>query len=315
MTNATAATTDSSLKTMAPATLSGSDISRLVDNAECLDLDYYHTRANRFLGSPNEVECEGCLSISPELESDDFDLESPNRVAGALYEKFGDVMDYKYDGSLHDGLEIASQPATLAYHMKKFGWADVLKILSSYSKSHDAGTCGFHVHVSRKGLGHTDETRELVIAKLLYLVDEWFTPSGPLGKFSRRDMTDGDQTYWCKPNKVGIKSTDSRKDFDKKYADYKMSYEGRDRYRALNLTNSATIEFRMFRGTHNPETFAATLQLVDCMVKFCKTHTTAEIQSCKFGDIVATCKYAELASYCTRRGISLSRSRNTRSAR
>lgn len=40
----------------------------------------------------------------------------------------------------------------------------------------------------------------------------------------------------------------------------KSSYSGR--YKAVNLLNSATIEFRMFRGTLHYNTLIATLQLI-----------------------------------------------------
>lgn len=315
MTNNTTTAYPETAKTMKPATLTSSEISDLVENADDAYLSYHHTEARLFLGSPNMEECEGVMSLSPELESDNFEDYCPEKVAGALRDYAGDIrgirlLDTKHDGSLRNGLEIASQPASLAYHMRDYNWANILKILSTYSESHDAGTCGLHVHVSRKSLGHTDEARDLVIAKLLYLIEKWFTPDGALGKFSRRDMNCDDDTYWCKTNKIGIKSSDKRKDFDRKYKEYKSTDEYSDRYHALNLTNHSTIEFRMFRGTHNPETFAATLQLVEAMVRFCKTHTTTEVQTCRFGDIVATCKYAELASYCTRRGICLRQTRN-----
>ena len=306
-------TTESTLKTLAPRKYTDSELKNFVNSADFVALDYYHTMASSFLGSPNKQECEGCLSLGVELESDNFGYDGTNRpeyVAGGIKAYLGNDMDTKHDGSLNHGMEIASQPATLDYHMTKYMWRDTLKLLSMYSESHDAGSCGLHVHVNRKALGHTDDARDLVVAKLLYLVEKWFVAGGALGKFSRRDMTDYDQMYWCKKNNLGLKSTDSRKVLDEKMKAYKNSDEAFDRYNAINLTNAHTIEFRMFRGTHNPETFAATLQLVDCMVRYCKTHTLTEVQNCRFGDIVATCKYAELAAYCNRRGICLRQTRN-----
>ena len=44
-----------------------------------------------------------------------------------------------------------------------------------------------------------------------------------------------------------------------------------DRYYAVNLSNHTTIEFRVFRGTLNINTFMATLQFVESVIQFIKT--------------------------------------------
>jgi hypothetical protein len=67
-----------------------------------------------------------------------------------------------------------------------------------------------------------------------------------------------------------------------------MKNRNLDRYYAVNLTNRNTIEFRMFRGTMNIETFFATMELVDNIVKLCKDKTTNEIQTMNFEDLLTT---------------------------
>lgn len=150
----------------------------------------------------------------------------------------------------------------------------------------------------------TDETRELAISKIMFIMERFY--ENELYKFSRRP-TLSSMARWAKKNDSNITTTDRRAAFIEKA---KNASCHRDRYCALNLTNRNTIEFRIFRSTLNPQTFAATLQLVDSIVKFAKTHTTIEVQQCTFGDIVAECKYAELSAYCTRRGIALNHSNN-----
>jgi hypothetical protein len=39
------------------------------------------------------------------------------------------------------------------------------------------------------------------------------------------------------------------------------------------------------------------------MVAFCKTHTTPQVQTCTWSDLIATCDRPELAEYCDKRGI------------
>ena len=162
-------------------------------------------------------------------------------------------------------------------------------------KSHDGRNCGLHVHVSRAALGMTPEAIDMVCAKILVLMDK-FTPE--LIAFARRDWT---TNHYCKKydgfNGSGENST------KKLLGKFKPCKDSRDRYHALNLTNSATIEFRIFKGTLNPLTLRATVQLCDTLVQYCKTHTTPEVQTATWSDLVDTCKLPELKEYCRARGI------------
>ena len=244
-------------------------------------------------GDPNKD-----IMLGIELETDRFTGDvTPNRLARFLHQAFGDRVYCKSDGSLDHGVEIVSHPAPLRYHMRKFGWADILGIADECgAHSHDAGTCGLHVHVGRAALGNTDDARDLCIAKLLLVMERFAT--NEIMAFSRR----GGENHYCKNVRIGIEPGDRR---DKILEKSKRTDASFDRYTALNLCNANTIEFRIFRGTLNPLTFAATLQLVDTMVRYCKTHTLQQVMSCTFGDIVATCKYPELAVYCIRRHIGI----------
>ena len=72
-----------------------------------------------------------------------------------------------------------------------------------------------------------------------------------------------------------------------------------DRYYAINLTNNKTIEFRLFRGTMNINTFIATLQLVDRMVRLVKEINDAEeLQGIEWEDFLVT---EELKKYWAKR--------------
>ena len=58
------------------------------------------------------------------------------------------------------------------------------------------------------------------------------------------------------------------------------------RYVAVNLTNFATIEFRMFRGTLRYETFLATLQLVDELCRTALNLYDAELENLSWCEFV-----------------------------
>ena len=257
---------------------------------------YSYKPAPRFMGGSAET----ALMYGIELELDNFtgDVDAED-YAKWVHGNFENRLYCKRDGSLDDGVEVVSHPATLAYHMRRMGWSDVLGVASDVgAQSHDCETCGLHVHVGRAALGNTAEARELCIAKLLILTERFYDDE--LLKFSRRGHYE--MHRWAKKTTAGVVSSDKR---DAVLVKAKHANANHDRYTALNLTNHATIEFRIFRGTLNPQTFAATLQLVDCMVRWCKQHTLQEVIGCTFADIVKTCKYPELAAYCIRRRIAI----------
>lgn len=60
----------------------------------------------------------------------------------------------KTDGSLDDGLKLVAHPCTLEDHHTKIPWTDtVTSFQEIHYNTHNAGTCGLHVHVNRDALG------------------------------------------------------------------------------------------------------------------------------------------------------------------
>ena len=157
----------------------------------------------------------------------------------------------KHDGSLDDGMEIVSHPATLEYHMsKKDDYVQLFREMRDEGwRSHDDGTCGLHVHIS---LHPMEDANPNAVDNLLILVDRFWDN---LVRFSRR--TESQLNRWAKRYHT--------KDVCYKDVKYTAKREY-DRYMAVNLENRHTVEIRMFRGTLNPDTFFATLQLVDVLV-------------------------------------------------
>ena len=76
------------------------------------------------------------------------------------------------------------------------------------------------------------------------------------------------------------------------------------RYQAVNLCPSATVEFRLFRGTLKRDTIIATLQLVNNLTKYALSHT---IEDCAlnvtWNDILAVEQFKELNTYSAQRGL------------
>ena len=60
----------------------------------------------------------------------------------------------KHDGSLDEGFEIVTHPMSLDYQLHQMPWMQLCKeaVTMGYT-SHQAGTCGLHIHVSRLAFG------------------------------------------------------------------------------------------------------------------------------------------------------------------
>lgn len=191
----------------------------------------------------------------------------------------------KHDGSLNDGFEIVSHPASLEYHANNMNWENMMKeAVDMGYKSHNARTCGLHVHVSRKAFGNTYDEQEIHIGKVIYFVAKHWNE---LLKFSRRTREQLER--WAK--RYGI------------YEDVKSTYDNAKgendytRYVCVNLEPRNTIEFRFFRGTLKYSTFLATLQLVDAICKTVVRLTEEEMQNLSWSDFVSDIKHPELIEY------------------
>lgn len=227
-----------------------------------------------FYGYELEMEANGC-----DDKNDAADMV--NNDIGYTY--------CKRDGSLDDGMELVSHPATLHYHMdKKPVYEEVFKYLTADGwRSHEAGTCGLHVHISRKAMAR--KNRYAVANLLLFFDYHW----DKFLKFSRR--TQSQLERWAQRYETkGIDYVDLEDD----------AYGKDDRYMTINLQNSNTVEIRMFRGTLNVETFMATLQLVDVVVRKAIElgYDFDAATSINWNDLVKS-DHEELNAYLERRGL------------
>lgn len=226
-----------------------------------------------------EVDCGG--------ESDDTAREIVDSSDGRVY--------CKHDGSLDDGFEIVSHPGSLAHHMYELRWKNICRICKRDGyESHDAGTCGLHIHVGRRQLGAQGDqegatARTVILAQVL---------ERDLITFSRR--TSAQLNDWARFPELNLA-------FGREYPrdlEYDASHTYRDgRYQAVNLTNTSTIEFRIFRGTLNRDTIIASLQLVNNLCRYAMEHTTPECLSATFADIVNLDPRDELVEYCASHGL------------
>ena len=191
---------------------------------------------NRYFGVELEVEVVGDRS------RDD--------CAGAIHERTnGGVMGSKFfferDGSLSNGFEVISQPMSLPAIRSAFEFLREPELVAGL-RSHRTSTCGLHVHVSRTGLSN------LTIARAVTFVND---PSNDafVTALARRY-----NTGFCRYVEKTIET----------------AHLPGDRYEAVNLTGSRTIEFRIFRGSLKYEAVIAAVEFCHALLQFCAREST-----------------------------------------
>ena len=212
--------------------------------------DYHNTRKIdlKFYGD-NKENTVPYLGI--ELEVDSNERTDNDDVAKGIHQVMNQFVNFEYDGSLNHGFENITMPATFEYHNKiRTDYERMFKtIINGGLRSHDTHTCGLHVHFNRNFF---EDNEDLYITRLLYIVEKFWNN---LSKFSRRNINELER--WAR--KYNEKPAEIVKKSKEKYNDI-------GRYHAINLTNSNTIEFRLFKGTLNINTFLATIELCNRLV-------------------------------------------------
>lgn len=195
----------------------------------------------------------------------------------------------KHDGSLDDGFEIVTHPMTLDYHTNQMPWPGILHeaIAMGYT-SHQAKTCGLHIHVNRNTFGATEQEQDAPIARVLYFFEKHWEE---LLKFSRR--TEYQLKRWAA--RYGYK------DQPKEILDHAKKGYGGGRYTCVNLTNYDTVEFRMFRGTLKLNTLIATLQLVNQICDVAISLSDEEMTALSWTSFVEMVHQPELIQYLKER--------------
>lgn len=248
-----------------------------------------------FKGLGFELEVDDC-------ENSDTERSIMNNIMANVIRNMGGNVDDTYfetDGSLNTGFEIISQPHTVeAFWGKKQRWADMLsKLRENGYHSHDAGTCGLHVHVSRGMFGDSTQIQDLNIAKVYSFFDKYWSD---IKKVSRRESTS-----YCGKNEIAsrgncddtelacVLKVKSQSDNDK--------CRGSSHHVALNNGNSATFEYRLGRGTLNAESFFAWIDFVLTVTKNAAQYTAEELNTNKTPKMWLTGLQSTTAAYIYKR--------------
>lgn len=212
---------------------------------------------------PNELPDQYTFGFELEVQRKRTCELSNDEMSNKIIEVCGDLFVFEHDGSIGDGFEIISHPMTWEYFNRNINiFMRLLKLLDENKyKSHDGGKCGLHVHVSRNHIPIEEQT--FWITNINFILERFQTE---IYKFSRRDyLENGQRGSYCKSLTQKINLENGHESIDKKKIKA-LSRRSNDRYVNLNLCNRNTIEFRMFRGTLNWDTFFLSLNLINNIV-------------------------------------------------
>ena len=218
------------------------------------------------------------------------------------------------DSSLNDGVEITSQPMTLAHHIECMPiYEEIRDTASSYGfRSHDGGRCGLHVHVNRAWFGKSEAVQDAGGYKVMRLMQRF---ERQLMIFSRR-LND----QWCRFR--------TSRDYTPKSVEPKILREygaeepsmlhkaelmkhETSHSQCLNFQHRSTYEFRIFRGTLKLETYFASLGFVDGICRTAVAHGSIWVEDVDWytlvEEIVERCSegYAKecLVAYLEEKGL------------
>lgn len=223
-------------------------------------LDYHRRPAFIFHGTNTygiELEVDTKSSVS-HINSWDS--------AGHILDILGREHIYcNYDGSLYGGYEIITHPHSIE-ELFKLDWETAFsQIIDDGFRSHDAGSCGLHIHIDRENFGADEEEQNENIAKLFVFFNKWWSD---IVKFSRRKTS---QLTWCNKNYMDepIDLDANTHNFSEKLNVIKAYVEKKDGSHgvAINNSNEHTVEIRVPRGTLNYKTFRATILFIEHLVK------------------------------------------------
>lgn len=223
--------------------------------------DYHDNPYREFHRMPeNDGYHDNFIGCEIETECGNYD----ERVD--ITDEYGEDEKYIYqmkDGSLEDdGIECITQPMTKAF-FDNFNFEDWMNALTDAgARSHGTSNCGLHIHLSNQWFHYDSEEIAFLVGKCRL----FFANNKPCcERFARRSANRFCE--YIKPYEECLySSADEEKDKVKNFG------KSSGRYTSCHITGKGTVEFRVFKGTLNPETFRASVEFCIRLVDFVKTN-------------------------------------------
>ena len=232
--------------------------SYLIEHGECpfciqnkYKIHNYSTKVPDLLSFKAKNVTPNTLYMGIELEFETSDREEARVKVGKALNGHA-IM--KSDGSIGNGFEVVTCPATPDIH---------LEIFKTFYESkpyeiNDGPHVGMHIHVSRKPLS------DLTVGKLTAFMNN-VENSLDITKVAGRKLN-----RYCNQSYRTIT-----------YTQRNGKYSG-DRFNTLNLRNKETIEFRIFKTPLTFKEFKSKVEFCQALVEYCKPCST----SYKLNDLI-----------------------------
>lgn len=200
---------------------------------------------------------ENLLLLGVELEAETRE-NYPHDIVRQIENSLNNFAIVKSDGSLDDGVEIVTVPATIAAH-KSGVWSEFMKGPAKHLKGWSTSTAGMHIHINRRALSLLTLSRMLTFINSPENSRLLFTVAGR-----------GSVHYSQYKQSVGLTS------LLRGYPDGK--------YNALNIEPRNTVELRIFRSNITLHGVYRNLEFAHALVRFCAQTSNKNLSTSNFID-------------------------------
>lgn len=242
----------------------------------------YHFHRGKEMNLPKNYSVKkGRIGV--ELETEFLSLAAASDFA----ESESNWFYLEHDGSIGvhgwDGIEIITVPLRPSDATNPTFWSEELTShIAADARSWDTnGRCGLHVHVGNERLGGHPLTIQENQAKLIYFHEHFLKGHDITKAVCGRGRSYHEVNGMTE---MGVEMTQKR---DLLLKSRKLQEEltratrnGTNtnlRYHAINITNSATTEFRLGKGSLNPQRIAAVVEWCDLQCAYVRTHNWGQL--------------------------------------
>jgi hypothetical protein len=195
----------------------------------------------------------------------ELETESKGNSKHDCAEEVADISELFYlknEGSLEDGFEVVTHPLSYSWYLEHIStFNELLDTLRDHGfRSYNTTTCGIHIHITKSYLSGLD------LAKLHLFFHQ---NENLITQISQRKIDKLDQWGKIKKDKKEIYDQSKKK-------------AGSERYTAINLQNHNTIEFRIFRGTLNENSYHKNIEFVVAICDFIKVTSLQQLTKERF---------------------------------
>lgn len=237
--------------------------------------NYSHRPPLEFKGVNNGEPHQAFFGVEVELTAG-----NPERMVAEAAALLGHHFYFKSDASISRGFELVTHPMTYRWAMEEFPW-NGWDILSRRGIGSDDST-GMHIHVNKSTFGSAShDLRWLtffyrnrhMVEKVARRSNSSFARfSGSEGKLIVPMKKTGQQR--CGKCDLCRMTRAERYGSDDYYRECRHRLQ---RYAAINLTNNATYEARVFASSIHPVHIKGALALMAATIEYTRTLTSADV--------------------------------------